>query len=170
MIVFDRGLFHPLVMPEKSVVDDDDVFVDAPSKVDDAFNTLTGLLNLGPGFRDSPSADMGAAGSSTRFAVIDILLYVRRCFDDASFLDSLNSGDILNKEAWHAWQRHSSHYKQSGDSTGLKNDEWEEQMMKILNKQIPHEELFEYAGDLRPGEQRDHDTNSSRATSFVNDE
>lgn len=137
-ITFERGLFHPLVVGEEARRGDD-VFVENPEDASLQKGEATGQFNLRSGFKDN-AKDV----NKPRLNIVDLLLYVRSCFDSTQILDSLQMHDIVNLAAWQAWQNHNEHLR-NYDEEANENDIWQQEMMKLLERSsnTKAEDLFE---------------------------
>jgi len=138
-VIFDPSVFHPLVVPEERLTDDD-VFVEVPKSSDAREAPPVGSLNLKVGFpgmstlsKDEHNAEQG------RINAIEVLLFVRSCFDDPKVLDSLSIDDVVNQDAWKAWLEHDR-----GLDTEEKESTWNSEIKLLLQRSIVNEELFDH--------------------------
>lgn len=138
-VIFDPSVFHPLVVPEARLADDD-VFVDAPKSLDARGARLVGSLNLKVGFpgmgtlsKDKHNAEQG------RVNAIEVLLFVRSCFDNSEVLSNLNVNDVVNEIAWKAWLEHDRAL-----DTEDEESTWESEINLLLERSIVNEELFDH--------------------------
>jgi hypothetical protein len=136
IVTFDTGVFHPLIAA-KEASPDDDVFVDAPKSVNARVSRHIGTFNLKA---DSPhwklSSEEGSA-KRPRVNVIEILIFIRSCFDDETVLNSLSTVDIVNEAAWNAWSERELDVK-TEDST------WDIEISRLKSSSIDNAELFDH--------------------------
>lgn len=138
-VTFDPSVFHPLIVAKEGPADDD-VFVDAPKPLDAREARLIGSLNLKVGFpsmrtlpKDEHSVEQG------RINAIEVLLFIRSCFDDSEVLNSLNADDVVNEDAWKAWLEHDR-----GPDMEDKESTWSSEISRVLQSSIVNEELFDH--------------------------
>ena len=151
VVIFDRHINHPLIMPEQAV-QSDDVFTDSDPAERSSSRSLPGAMNLEPGFRDFVAYKnikiTVVDQIEPRLNVIDIFLYVRSCFNDVQTLSSLRDHDIHNLEAWSAWKAHN--VKTEGKNTKDRAGVWKQHMHHLVRQNVESEALLDYASNSRP--------------------
>lgn len=132
IIIFEQSVFHPLVIGG-DLPRDDDVFTKTASE-------MIGHFNLESGFK-TMATDVSSHTEKCRFNVVDILLYIRSCFDDHQVMDAFNTLHIVNMAAWQAWQNYNHHQKDETDEKGI----WQVEMDNLLERSnhIKAEDMFE---------------------------
>jgi hypothetical protein len=133
---FDPGVFHPLISAEEKPADDD-VFVDAQESADARGARIAGSLNLKAGF--PPTSVDESTAERGRFNVIEILLFIRSCFDDVKLLNNVKEVDVVDEDAWKAWVEHRRVVKEDEDEST-----WNARMNLLINSNIANEELFDH--------------------------
>jgi len=145
IIVFERDIFHPLVIGAE-VDQDDDVFVEVTQKTASrtAETKPTGHFNLKSGLRNM-AKDVSNYAEEGRISIIDILLHIRACFDDRRIIDEIHLQDIVNIAAWQAWQAHNEHLKDENNQELNEKDVWQQEMDSLIERSsnIKPEDMFE---------------------------
>jgi len=143
--VFEPGIFHPLVVGAEAH-QDDDVFIEVPQKsASRAAETKTiGRFNLKSGFKHTIS-DVSSHAEEGRFSIIDILLYIRSCFDDRGIMDEFHAEDIVNIAAWQAWQAHIEHLRDDNNQELNEKDVWLQEIEGLIarSSHIKPGDMFE---------------------------
>jgi len=141
IVVFEHGIFHPLVIGEKAQLNDD-VFVDISKRHASGTGEMIGHFNLKSGFKD---ITIDGSSERCRFNIIDILLYIRSCFNDRRTINNLELQDIANMTAWQAWQNHNEFPKDENDQENSEKDIWQQEIDNLLERSsnVKPEDLFE---------------------------
>lgn len=143
--MFERGIFHPLVVGAEAH-QNDDVFDDVPQKSASrgAETKPIGHFNLKSGFKNM-ATDVSCHVEECRFNIIEILLFVRSCFDDGRIMDEIRPQDIFNIAAWQAWQAHNEEPKDETNQEVDVRDIWQQEMDNLieLSSNTKPEDMFE---------------------------
>lgn len=113
-VTFKQDIFHPLVHSAKSTAHAGLISFLGSALHDEQRHT-PGELDLTLA-KDEVQTTHGVS-------IVLLLLFVRRCFQDAEFLDSIPFEHAVNGEAWQAWRSHRTRTR-SGGALGGGDDVW----------------------------------------------
>jgi len=79
------------------------------TKVDDAstiFGSVPAKSILGKDVHDHISDEGSQVNTPDTMPIVDVVRYMRSCFEDESIMDSIPLEHCLNPSAWYAWKSH----------------------------------------------------------------